>query len=128
MKLIAEILQEDISYVAEENKATGEKDYFIEGPFLQSNIVNKNNRQYPKQVLANEVARYDKEYIQKKRAYGELGHPQGPTINLERVSHIIQSLKEDGDNFVGRAKIMDTPYGTIAVSYTHLTLPTNREV
>ena len=113
MKLIAEILQEDISYVAEENKATGEKDYFIEGPFLQSNIVNKNNRQYPKQVLANEVARYDKEYIQKKRAYGELGHPQGPTINLERVSHIIQSLKEDGDNFVGRAKIMDTPYGTI---------------
>ena len=113
MKLIAEILQEDIQYVAEENKATGEKDYFIEGPFLQSNIVNKNNRQYPKQVLANEVARYDKEYIQKKRAYGELGHPQGPTINLERVSHIIQSLKEDGDNFVGRAKIMDTPYGTI---------------
>ena len=84
---------------------------------MQGDIKNRNGRVYPKETLQKEVSRYDKEYIQKNRAYGELGHPQGPTINLERVSHLIQSLKQDGSNFVGRAKIMtETPYGKIVKS------------
>ena len=112
MKLMTEI-NEDLRYITEEDKETGKTNSIIEGVFMQSNIKNRNGRFYPKETMQNEVARYMKENIAKNRAYGELGHPAGPTINLERVSHMITSLKEDGDNFVGRAKIMDTPYGNI---------------
>lgn len=111
MKLIAE-LTEEVNYLIEE-KEKGKKDYYIEGIFLQGSIQNRNGRVYPTGVLEKEVGRYNEEYIQKNRAYGELGHPQGPSINLERVSHMIKSLKREGNNFVGRAKIMDTPYGNI---------------
>jgi len=113
MKLIAEVLDNEINYIAEENKDTGKKDYFIEGVFIQTEQKNKNGRIYRKSTMDKEIDRYTKEHINKKRAYGELGHPQGPTINLERVSHMIQSLKPEGNNYIGRAKVMDTPYGSI---------------
>lgn len=116
MKLICEV-NEDIDYITEAKDEEGNKNYFIEGVFMQGDIKNRNGRVYPKEVLAKEVARYNKEYVQKNRAYGELGHPQGPTINLERVSHLITELKQDGSNFMGRAKIMcETPYGKIVKS------------
>jgi len=111
MKLICEVV-EDIKYITEENEK-GQKDVFIEGVFMQGNRQNRNNRVYSTPILAKEAARYTKEYIDKNRAYGELGHPSGPTINLERVSHMIKSLRQEGDDFIGRAKIMDTPYGNI---------------
>ena len=115
MKLITEVL-EDINYLTEA-KESGKKNYFIEGIFMQGNIPNRNKRMYSTETLDKEVARYNKDYIQKNRAYGELGHPQGPTINLERVSHMITKLDRDGDNYVGRAKIMtETPYGAIVKS------------
>lgn len=115
MKLICEV-NEDINYLTEAQE-DGNKNYFIEGIFMQGDIKNRNGRMYPSEILAKEVARYNKEYIQKKRAYGELGHPQGPTINLERVSHMITDLKQDGSNFLGKAKIMtETPYGKIVKS------------
>ena len=112
MKLITE-LNEKVNYIFEEDEKSGKKNYFIEGVFMQGNLKNRNGRVYPSEVLAKEATRYDKEYIQKNKAYGELGHPQGPTINLERVSHMIKELKPDGSNFVGRAKVLDTPYGNI---------------
>ena len=111
MKLISELV-EQVKILVEE-KETGKKDFYIEGIFLQGNLENRNNRVYPVEILDKEVARYNKEYIEKNRAYGELGHPQGPTINLERVSHLIKELKREGSNYVGKAKIMDTPYGNI---------------
>lgn len=111
MKLITEVVEE-VKYIAEAKEGGG-KNYFIEGVFMQGNLKNRNGRVYPVEVLDKEVARYNKEYIEKNRAYGELGHPAGPTINLDRVSHMIKELKRDGDNFVGRAKIMDTPMGNI---------------
>tara|TARA_B100001094_G_scaffold225695_1_gene219950 strand:- start:1941 stop:2585 length:645 start_codon:yes stop_codon:yes gene_type:complete len=111
MRLIAEeILQ--VEFLSEEKN--GKKSHFIEGVFLQSEIKNKNGRVYPQGVLAREVAKYDENHIQKGRALGELGHPEGPSINLDRVSHKIESLKESGNNFIGRAKILDTPMGNIA--------------
>ena len=113
MKLITE-MTEDIKLLAEVNEKTGEKDYFIEGIFMQSNQKNRNGRVYPESVLMNEVKRYNKEYVEKNRAMGELNHPQGPTVNLDRVSHIIKELKQDGDDVYGKAKIMDTPMGKIA--------------
>ena len=111
MKLITEVI-EGLDYISEANE-NGEKEFFIEGIFMQANQKNRNGRIYPTEVLQREVARYNKEYVEKNRAFGELGHPQGPTINLERVSHMIKELKQDGDNFMGKAKIMDSPYGTI---------------
>ena len=111
MKLITEVI-ESLEYISEANE-NGEKEFFIEGIFMQANQKNRNGRIYPTEVLQREVARYNKEYVEKNRAFGELGHPQGPTINLERVSHMIKELKQDGDNFMGKAKIMDSPYGTI---------------
>ena len=111
MKLITETI-EDIEVLTEAN-ANGGKSYKIKGVFMQADIKNRNGRVYPVQTLANEVARYTKEFINKKRAFGELGHPDGPTVNLERVSHMITSLKPEGKNFIGEAKIMDTPYGKI---------------
>ena len=115
MKLITEVI-EDINYLTEA-KENGKKGYFIEGIFMQGNIPNRNKRMYSTETLDKEVARYNKDYISKNRAYGELGHPQGPTINLERVSHLITKLDRDGDNYIGRAKIMtETPYGAIVKS------------
>lgn len=111
MKLITEVY-ETLEYISEANE-DGEKEFFIEGVFMQANQKNRNGRIYPTNVLEREVARYNKEYVEKNRAFGELGHPQGPTINLERVSHMIKSLTKEGDNFIGKAKIMDSPYGNI---------------
>ena len=109
MKLITESI--DAEYIVEEKG--GKKDYKIRGIFLQSEIKNRNGRVYPKETLAKEVSRYNREFVEQKRAFGELGHPDGPTVNLERVSHMITNLYPDGNNFVGEAKIMDTPYGKI---------------
>jgi hypothetical protein len=111
MKLITEI-NEEVKYITEEG-SEGKKNLFIEGIFLQGNLKNRNGRYYPEQILAKEVERYTKENIDKGRAYGELGHPDGPSINLERVCMMIKSLKQEGTNFIGRAKVMDTPYGNI---------------
>ena len=111
MKLITETI-EDIEVLTEAN-AAGVKQYKIKGVFMQADIKNRNGRVYPVQTLAKEVARYNEQFINKKRAFGELGHPDGPTVNLERVSHMITSLKSEGKNFIGEAKIMDTPYGKI---------------
>jgi len=110
MKLISEEIN-NAEYLIEETN--GKKDYKIKGIFLQSELKNRNGRVYPKDVLENEVKRYNKEFVNKKRAFGELGHPDGPTINLERVSHMITKLYPDGNNFIGEAKIMNTPYGKI---------------
>ena len=110
MKLISEEITSAEMLVEETN---GKKDYKIRGVFLQSNIKNRNGRIYPKEILVKEVTRYNKEFVNKKRAFGELGHPDGPTVNLERVSHMITKLYPDGDNFIGEAKIMNTPYGKI---------------
>jgi len=96
-----------------EATTNGGKSYKIRGVFMQADIKNRNGRVYPVETLAKEVKRYTSEFINKKRAFGELGHPDGPTVNLERVSHMITSLKPEGKNFVGEAKIMDTPYGKI---------------
>jgi hypothetical protein len=115
MKLISESNFETIQPLIEA-KADGGKDYFIEGIFLQGDITNRNGRQYPMSVLDKEAERYNEEFIKSNRAYGELGHPDGPTINLERVSHMIKSLQKEGTNYVGKAKIMDTPYGKIVKS------------
>ena len=111
MKLICEI-HENLEFIAEANDAGG-NNYFIQGPFMEGGIKNKNGRIYPVEILARECERYSKDYIDQNRAYGELGHPAGPTINLERVSHMIKSLHQDGQQFIGRAKVLDTPYGQI---------------
>ena len=111
MKLITETI-EDIEILTEGN-AKGGQDYKIKGVFMQADIKNRNGRVYPVDTLAKEVKRYTTEFINKKRAFGELGHPDGPTVNLERVSHMITSLTPEGKNFIGEAKIMDTPYGKI---------------
>ena len=111
MKLFREI-NEEVQILTEESEK-GDKKYFIEGVFLQGNLKNRNGRVYPMEILDKEASRYSKNFIEQKRAFGELGHPDGPTINLERVSHMITSLHKEGDNYVGKAKIMDTPYGKI---------------
>ena len=112
MKLICEVNEENLEYISEA-KENGEKDYKIKGVFMQGEIKNRNGRVYPMQVLDEQVQKYKESYIDKNRAYGELGHPNGPTINLERVSHMITDLKKEGNNYIGEAKIMDTPYGKI---------------
>ena len=111
MKLISEHIEE-IEYLTEADEKGG-KNYKIRGTFLQADVKNRNGRVYPMDILEKEVGRYNKNFIQKKRAFGELGHPDGPTVNLERVSHMITDLYPDGKNFIGEAKIMDTPYGKI---------------
>lgn len=111
MKLIKEVF-DTTNIIVEERK--GKKDYFIEGVFLQSELKNRNGRMYPESVMDNEVSRYIKESVEKNRAYGELGHPDTPSINLDRVSHMIVSLRKEGTNYIGRAKIMETPMGNIA--------------
>ena len=111
MKLISEEAT-NVEFLTEDSKK-GEKNYFIEGDFMQSNTKNRNGRIYPQAILQKEAKRYTDEFIAKKRAFGELGHPDGPTVNLERVSHMIEELQEVDQNFMGRAKILDTPYGKI---------------
>ena len=111
MKLITETI-ENVKLITEEKN--GKKLLYIEGVFLQSELKNRNGRMYPFSVLDREVKRYNEEYIKSKRALGELGHPDGPTINLDRVSHRITSLRAEGNNFIGKAQILDTPMGNIA--------------
>jgi len=111
MKLISEEAT-NVEFLTETSKSGG-KNYFIEGIFMQANKKNRNGRIYPTEVLQKEAKRYTTEFIKKKRAFGELGHPDGPTVNLERVSHMIEELEEVDQNFMGRAKILDTPYGKI---------------
>ena len=114
MKLICEV-NEDLKLITEANERGG-RSYFIEGVFMQAEQKNRNGRVYPKSIMAREVERYVRENVNQNRAYGELGHPSGPTINLERVSHMIKEIREDGNNYIGRAKIMETPYGNIVKS------------
>ena len=111
MKLIREEI-ESVEFLVEQKN--GKKSMYIEGVFLQGNIKNRNVRMYPMETLRREVSRYNENHIQSGRALGELGHPEGPTVNLDRVSHKIVSLKESGSNFIGKAKIMNTPMGNIA--------------
>lgn len=111
MKLFTE-LNEEVKILTEESE-DGKKNFFIEGIFMQAEQKNRNGRMYPVGVLQKESNRYIQEYVNKNRAYGELGHPDGPTINLERVSHMIKELRQEGNDFYGKAKIMDTPYGNI---------------
>ena len=111
LKLISEEVQ-DVEYITEQ-KDNGKKNYKIKGIFMQADIKNRNGRVYPMEVLQKEVRRYNKEQIKENRAFGELGHPEGPTINLERASHMITALYPDGKNFIGEAKILSTPMGKI---------------
>ena len=111
MRLIAEEIT-TVDFICEDKE--GKKNYFIEGVFLQAELKNRNNRMYPLGTLQKEVAKYDENYIQKGRALGELGHPDGPSINLDRVSHKITNLKQEGNNFIGKAKLLETPMGKIA--------------
>ena len=111
VKLFSEAVEE-VEYICEE-KENGKKDYKIKGIFMQADVKNRNGRVYPMEVLEREVAKYNKKFVNEKRAFGELGHPDGPTVNLERVSHMITSLKPEGKNFIGEAKIMSTPMGEI---------------
>ena len=115
VKLMSESTLQDVEYITEQNE-DGKKNYKIKGVFMQADIKNRNGRVYPMEVLTNEVNKYNKNFIQKKRAFGELGHPEGPTVNLERASHLITSLVPDGKNFIGEAKIMETPMGKIVKS------------
>ena len=113
MKLIAEEVT-NVRFITE--KVNGKTEHFIEGVFMQAEKQNRNGRVYPKDILAKEAARYNTEYVEKNRAFGELGHPDSPTINLDRVSHMITKLYPDGNNFIGKAKILDTPNGKIVKS------------
>lgn len=112
MKLICETI-EDVKYITEKTES-GKKNLYIEGIFMQGDIVNRNKRTYNTEILEREISRYTRDLIEKGRAYGELGHPNGPSINLDRVSHIITEMKRDGNNFIGKARIADTPMGNIA--------------
>ena len=114
LKLISEEISE-VEYITEQ-KDGGKKDYKIKGVFMESDVKNRNGRVYPQEILAKEVVRYNKEFINQKRAFGELGHPDGPTVNLERASHMITALYPDGKSFVGEAKILSTPMGEIVKS------------
>jgi hypothetical protein len=115
MKLIAEEVL-NVQYLVEKNEKTGKNEHYIEGIFMQAERKNRNGRVYPHAILSKEVDRYNNEYVNKNRAFGELGHPDSPQINLDRVSHMITSLKPDGNNFIGKAKILDTPNGKIVKS------------
>lgn len=112
MKLISEHFSDEVEYITEQSD-DGKKNYKLKGVFLQAEIKNRNGRVYPFEVLEKEVDRYNKEFINENRAYGELGHPEGPTVNLDKVSHMVTSLKPDGKNFIGEAKVMSTPMGSI---------------
>ena len=112
MKLISEHFSDDVEYITEQNE-DGKKNFKLKGIFMQAEIKNRNGRVYPMEVLEKEVKRYNEEFIEQNRAYGELGHPDGPTVNLDKVSHMVTKLEADGKNFVGEAKVMSTPMGNI---------------
>ena len=112
MKLISEHFSDDVEYITEQDD-NGKKKFTLKGIFMQAEIKNRNGRVYPFEVLNKEVERYNKEFIEQNRAYGELGHPDGPTVNLDKVSHMVTSLEPDGKNFIGEAKVMSTPMGEI---------------
>ena len=112
LKLISEHIEQDTDYLIEQDEK-GNKNYKIKGIFMQADIKNRNGRIYPMNILEKEVKRYSKDYIKQNRAFGELGHPDGPTVNLERASHMITALYPDGKNFIGEAKILSTPMGEI---------------
>ena len=112
MKLISEHFSDDVEYVTEQ-KEDGKKNFLLKGVFMQAEIKNRNGRVYPMEVLQKEVKRYNEEFIEQNRAYGELGHPDGPTVNLDKVSHMVTKLEADGKNFIGEAKVMSTPMGEI---------------
>jgi hypothetical protein len=112
MKLVTELI-ESVDVRIQIDEETKQKSHFIEGVFLQAEMKNRNGRMYPMSTMQKEVNRYNEQYIQKNRAFGELGHPNGPTINLERASHMIKDLHQEGNNYIGKAKILDTPYGNI---------------
>ena len=116
LKLISEHIEQDTDYLIEQDEKTGNKNYKIKGIFMHGDIKNRNGRIYPMEVLQKEVKRYNKQYINEKRAFGELGHPDGSTVNLERASHMITDLYPDGKNFIGEAKILGTPMGEIVKS------------
>jgi|11BtaG_2_1085332.scaffolds.fasta_scaffold01153_3 hypothetical protein len=116
MKLITEVVEE-VSLTTEINEETGKKSHYIEGIFMQGDLKNRNGRIYPSAVLEKEMVRYQKDFIDTKRALGELGHPEGPTINGDRVSHLITEMKRDGSNFIGKAKILSTPMGEIVKTF-----------
>mgnify|MGYP005862599345 CR=1 FL=1 len=114
-----QLIQEDIrdaEFLSEDNGA-GEKNYYIQGIFMQAEIKNGNGRSYPKRVLSEAIDAYQNEYISKNRGYGELGHPDQPKINLDRVCVLTQEIKEDGNNFIGKAKVIDTPFGNIVRTF-----------
>jgi hypothetical protein len=113
MKLIKEVVEE-VSYITEEKD--GKKTLYIQGPFLVAEVVNRNNRKYLKEIMEKEVDRYTEQYVNKNRAFGELGHPDTPTINLDRVSHLTTNLKQEGNVWIGKARILDTPMGSIVKS------------
>ena len=115
LKLISEHIEHDTDYLIEEDEK-GKKNYKIKGIFMQADIKNRNGRIYPMDVLQKEVKRYSKDYINNNRAFGELGHPEGSTVNLERASHMITNLYPDGKNFIGEAKVLSTPMGNIVKS------------
>jgi len=116
MKLITEVYNDDCE-VIKESAEDGKKNYYIEGIFMQGDIGNRNGRVYPSTILENEMKRYDRDFIQTKRALGELGHPAGPQINGDRVSHLIVNMIRDGSNFIGKAKIISTPMGEIVKTF-----------
>ena len=116
MRLITEVV-EDCNVATEINEETGKKSYFVEGIFMQGDIKNRNGRIYPAQILESEMVRYNKDFIDTRRALGELGHPDGPTINGDRVSHLITDMKREGSNFIGKAKILGTPMGEIVKTF-----------
>ena len=116
MKLITEVFDEDCSVITESTES-GKKGYFIEGIFMQGDLKNRNGRIYPSSILENEMNRYNNDFVKTKRALGELGHPNGPQINGDRVSHLIIEMKRDGNNFVGKAKIIPTPMGEIVKTF-----------
>lgn len=116
MLLITEIFNDDVATLSEATEG-GKKNYFIEGIFMQGNLKNRNGRIYPSQTLEKEMKRYNESFVKTKRALGELNHPQGPAINADRVSHLITDMRRDGDNFVGKAKILGTPMGEIVKTF-----------
>jgi len=116
MKLITEVA-DDYEVISEANEDTGKKNYFIKGVFMQGNIKNRNGRIYATEILEKEMGRYNKEFIEPKRALGELGHPAGPTVNADRVSHLIVEMSRDNNDFIGKAKVLSTPMGEIVKNF-----------
>lgn len=117
LMLFSEVNMDSAEVITEAIEGTGKKNYFIEGIFMEGDVENRNKRRYPSAILEREMHSYKKNFIDTRRALGELGHPDGPSINADRVSHLITDMRRDGNNFIGRAKILDTPFGKIAKNF-----------